>query len=145
MAAINTGRVIAGGLVAGLIINVVEFVMNMFVLAGDMKAVYDKMGVTEPAGGAIAGFVILAFLLGLLVAWLYAAIRPRFGAGPKTAAIAALAVWIGACLFPIAGWVLMGMYPMKLAIIGLVYGFVEILVGGLVAGAMYTEGGATAM
>jgi xanthosine utilization system XapX-like protein len=143
MAAINTGRVIAGGLVAGLIINVVEFVMNMFVLAGDMKAVYDKMGVAEPAGGAIGGFVVLAFLLGLLLAWVYAAIRPRYGAGPRTAVTAALMIWLGACLFPIAGWVLMGMYPLRLASIGLLYGLVEFVIGALAAGAIYQERAAT--
>ena len=143
MAAINTGRVIVGGLVAGLIINVVEFVMNMFVLAGDMKAVYEKMGMAEPGGAVIGGYVVLAFVLGLLLAWLYAAIRPRFGAGPKTAAIAALALWVGAALVPVVGWVMMGTYPMRLAIIGLVYGFVEFLIGALAAGAIYQEKAAT--
>ncbi len=33
-------------------------------------------------------------LLGLSIVWLYAAIRPRFGPGPRTAAIAAAAAWI---------------------------------------------------
>jgi hypothetical protein len=145
MAAINTGRVIVGGLVAGLIINVVEFVMNMFVLAGDMKAVYENMGIAEPGGAAIGVYVVLAFVLGLLLAWLYAAIRPRFGAGPKTAAIAALALWLGAALVPTVGWVMMGTYPGRLAIIGLVYGFVEYLIGALAAGAIYREGAAPAM
>lgn len=143
MAAINTGRVIIGGLVAGLIINVVEFVMNMFVVAGDMKAVYEKMGMAEPGGAVIGGYVVLAFVLGLLLAWLYAAIRPRFGAGPKTAVIAALALWVGAALVPMVSWVMMGTYPMRLTIIGLVYGFVEFLIGALAAGAIYQEGAAT--
>jgi hypothetical protein len=145
MAAINTGRVIVGGLVAGLIINAVETVMNMFVLADEMKAVYAKMGIAEPGGSALAGFIVLGFILGLLLAWLYAAIRPRYGAGPKTAAIAALLLWLGACLVPMGGWVMTGMYPMRLAIIGLVYGFVEFLLGALAAGAIYREGHAAAL
>ena len=32
--------------------------------------------------------------MGILMTWWYAAIRPRFGAGPKTAAIAGFAVWL---------------------------------------------------
>ena len=37
-----------------------------------------------PIGGnAIAVFVILGFVLGLVLVWLYAAIRPRFGPGPE--------------------------------------------------------------
>ena len=142
MAAINAGRVIVGGLVAGLIINVVEFIMNMFVLAGDMKAVYEKMGMAEPAGAAMGVYVVLAFVLGLLLAWLYAAIRPRFGAGPRTAAIAALVLWLGSALVPMVGWLMMGTYPVRLVIIGLLYGFVEYLLGALAAGAIYQEGAA---
>jgi len=143
MGTINTGRVIAGGLLAGLIINIVEFVMNMFVIADDWSAVYQAMGIAEPGGSAMAGFVVLGFVLGLLIAWVYAAIRPRFGAGAGTAVKAGLAVWVGACVFPIVGWLLMGPVPMSLGIISLVYGLVEIVAGALAAGAVYQEGGAT--
>ena len=34
-----------------------------------------------------------SFLIGLFAGWLYAAIRPRYGAGPKTALCAGLFVW----------------------------------------------------
>jgi hypothetical protein len=37
--------------------------------------------------------VINGFVQGITTLWLYAAIRPRFGPGPKTAAIAGFAVW----------------------------------------------------
>ena len=37
-------------------------------------------------------------LTGFLTVWVYAAIRPRFGAGPATAVRAALAVWTAAPL-----------------------------------------------
>jgi hypothetical protein len=145
MSSINTGRWIAGGLVAGLIINVVEFIMNMFVVADDWKAVYAKMGLSEPGGAAVGGYVVLAFVLGLLVAWIYVAIRPRFGPGAATACKAAVAAWVGACLFPTMGWALMGGIPTRLLIISLVYTFIEVMIAGLAAGAVYHEGAAPAM
>jgi hypothetical protein len=145
MSAINTGRMIGGGLLAGLIINVVEFIMNMFVIADDWKEVYASMGLAEPGGSAIIGYVVLAFILGLLIAWVYAAIRPRFGAGPGTAFKAGLAVWVGACFFPSVGWALMGGIPINLVIITLVYTLVEVVLGALAAGAVYHEGTAPAM
>src|SRR3989442_3351142 len=37
--------------------------------------------------------VLTGFVQGIATVCLYAAIRPRFGAGPSTAAIAALSVW----------------------------------------------------
>jgi hypothetical protein len=140
MAAMNTGRVIVGGLVAGVLINIVEFVMNGLVLAGAMRDFYAKMGVPEPGGAALAWYVVLGFVLGILIAWTYAAIRPRFGAGPKTAFCAAVAVWVAGALVPIIGWMLMGMYAVWLGVIGLIYVFVEFLLAALVAGALYKEG-----
>ena len=50
-------------------------------------------------GSAIGGFVFFAFLLGIVTVWLYAAIRPRFGAGAKTAVIAGLFVWFFAYFY----------------------------------------------
>ena len=37
----------------------------------------------------------LTFVLGIVMVWLYALIRPRMGPGPKTAIVAALVVWFG--------------------------------------------------
>ncbi|MGH9650321.1 MAG: hypothetical protein ACRD3I_07595 [Terriglobales bacterium] len=37
--------------------------------------------------------VVFTVLWGISAIWLYAAIRPRYGPGPKTATIAALAIW----------------------------------------------------
>ena len=38
-------------------------------------------------------FTVWGFLVGILAIWLYAAIRPRYGAGSKTALYAGAAVW----------------------------------------------------
>src|SRR5207249_3963498 len=38
-------------------------------------------------------FLAWGFLVGIFAVWLYAAIRPRYGAGPKTALCAGAAVW----------------------------------------------------
>ena len=139
MAAINTGKVIVGGLLAGLVINVVETIMNMFVLMDAGRAMYDRLGIVEPGGAAIGGFMVLGFVLGMLIAWVYAAIRPRFGPGPQTAVTAGLAVWVGAALVPIAGWTIMGVFTTGYAVIGLVYGLVEFVLAGIVAGRVYRE------
>jgi len=145
MAGINMGRVIVGGLVAGVIVNAVESIMNVVVLAEDMRAWYAEMGIAEPGGASLGGFVVLGFVLGILLAWIYAAIRPRFGPGPRTAVKAGLAVWVGACAIPIVGWMLMGMgLPPRVGIIMLAYPLVEFLLGALAAGALYKEEAAVA-
>jgi drug/metabolite transporter (DMT)-like permease len=54
--------------------------------------------------GATVLMVVLTFLMGILLIWLYAAIRPRYGAGPGTAALAGVAVGLLGGVFPDIGW-----------------------------------------
>jgi len=92
MGKINWTRVILGGLVAGLIINVFESVLNGVILAKDMETAISALG-RQMGYDALAMFIAWGFLVGIFAIWLYAAIRPRYGAGPKTAACAGAAVW----------------------------------------------------
>jgi LytS/YehU family sensor histidine kinase len=47
---------------------------------------------------------VLGFLVMILVIWLYAAIRPRYGAGPGTAALVGVAAGLLFGVFPDIGW-----------------------------------------
>lgn len=98
---INWRRVVAGGLVAGLIIDIFEAGVNHFVVGPRFAREMQALGkVMEPTADKAVFFLSLGFMLGLASIWLYAAIRPRFGPGPKTAIYAALAVWFLYGLLP---------------------------------------------
>ena len=91
MSGINTSRVILGGLLAGLVINVGEFILNMFVISEErMTELYSAMNLDPPGGAVMAVFIAYGFIIGITTVWVYAAARPRFGPGPKSAVIAAL-------------------------------------------------------
>src|SRR5882724_7272885 len=92
MGKINWTRVILGGLVAGVIINVFEIALNGVVLAKDMEAAISALG-RRMGGARLAMFIAWGFLVGIFAIWLYAGIRPRYGAGPKAALCAGSAVW----------------------------------------------------
>ena len=77
MGHINFGRVVLGGLLAGLVINISEFLLNGVVLAEDMNAVMAAMNKPPMTGSMIGLFLLLGFGLGVVLVWLYAAIRPR--------------------------------------------------------------------
>lgn len=139
MGSINWGRVIGGGLVAGLVMNISEFVLNAIVLAKDVEEAMKRLNLEPPGGGAVGIFVTETFFVGIFLVWLYAAIRPRYGAGPKTAICAGLIVWFLARLIPSIGHVVMGMFPADLVVIALLWGLVEILVGALAGGWLYKE------
>jgi apolipoprotein N-acyltransferase len=137
--AIYIGKVITGGLLCGLVINIGESILNLFVIPADMAEVLKARNLPEIGGAPIAGFILFGFLLGIGIVWLYAAIRPRFGAGPKTAIIAGLAVWLLAYTYPGLGMMFMGFFPAGLTVFTLVWGLVEVLLGAVAGARVYTE------
>jgi hypothetical protein len=144
MGTINMGRVILGGLLAGLVFNLGETVFNLFLFGEQMEAAMQRLGLAMPGGGAIAVYIVMGFVGGIATVWLYAAIRPRFGPGPKTAVFAGLAVWLLAYLFPTVGYAIQGIIPNNLAAIGAVWGLAELLIAAQAGCWLYREETATA-
>jgi hypothetical protein len=139
MGKINYGRVVLGGLLAGVIISIGEYLLNEVVFAEQMAAAMANLGLSAPGGEQIAGFVIMTFVLGIALVWVYAAIRPRFGAGVKTAIIAGVVTWLlGTCL-PSVGFAIAGVLPTNLATIGCLWGLVEIVIAGVAGAWVYKE------
>jgi hypothetical protein len=136
---INVGRVVLGGLLAGLIINIGEVVLNAVVLASEMEALTQARNVPPVGGSAIAGFVMMCFALGIGIVWVYAAIRPRFGAGIGTAVVAGIAVWLLSFGWGILGDTLMQFIPTNIMGIALVWSFVEVLAGAIAGAWLYRE------
>ncbi len=139
MGNINLGRVILGGIVAGIIVNAFEFVLNGVLLANqwtDLMASINRpvLGVRE-----IVCFNIFGFAMGLVAVWTYAAIRPRFGAGPRTALYAALLTWVTGYVFVDITPTIMGVFPMSMTWMLIGVGLVEIVVATLVGAWLYKE------
>jgi hypothetical protein len=136
---INVGRVIGGGLLCGLVINISETILNVVVVAADMEAALKERNLPAPGMSPIMGFVVFAFLLGIATVWLYAAIRPRFGPGVKTAVIAGVAVWLLAYVYSGLGMTFMGFFPLGLMTFTLVWGLVEVVAGAVAGAWLYRE------
>ena len=139
MRGINTTRVVIGGIVAGLVINVSEFILNMVVLGADLNAAMSRLNLPPVGGQAIPVFVVLGFALGIATVWLYAAIRPRYGAGPKTALYAGAAVWFFAYLYSGVGMMVMGVFPGRLMAVGMIWGLGEVLLASVAGAFLYAE------
>ena len=104
MGKINWIRVLIGGMVAGVVINVFQFAAWVLFVNSSLSATLEALGhpLKETFGTTVL-WVVLSFLLGILFVWLYAAIRPRCGAGPRTAALAGVAAGV-LLLIPNIGW-----------------------------------------
>ncbi|HXG33273.1 MAG TPA: hypothetical protein VNJ11_07905 [Bryobacteraceae bacterium] len=140
MGKINAGRVLLGGIVAGIIITVVEYLVNGVMLLQDWTDAMRALGKSgEMTTGATVIYVLWSLLVGIATIWLYAAIRPRFGAGPRTAVIAGFAMWIFAYLSYTIGVAAMGLFPGRLLGITTVVGAVELVVAALVGAWLYRE------
>jgi len=140
MAHTNRGRVILGGLLAGLVINIVEFVTNSVVLREEWGRTMQALGKpAELSTGAIVIFNIWGFLLGIAAVWLYAAIRPRYSAGPNTAIRAGLVAWAVAVFLPNLGNYPLGLFPTRLLVISSIVALVEIVIATLVGAWLYKE------
>ncbi len=140
MGKINGGRIVAGGLLAGVVINLCEFVVNGVILKERWANAMRALG--RPAGyGAteMAAFVLWGFLVGIFALWLYAAIRPRYGAGPKTAVIAGVAVWVLAYLLAGIPTVAMHLFGRRLVVYGVAIGLVEAVAGTVLGAWLYKE------
>jgi hypothetical protein len=83
----------------------------------------------------IVWFVVCDFLIGLWVLWLYAAIRPRYGAGPKTALCAGLAAWFALAFVVNVSQLPMGLFPSSIMYWN--------MIGWLVAGPLAAVAGAS--
>ena len=136
---IRMGRVIAGGLVAGLIVNIGETILNVPLLGAQMEQALQARNLPPVGGGAIAYFVVMCFLLGIAIVWTYAAVRPRLGPGPKTAVIIGVLAWFMTLLWSGGTQVAMGVMPLNLTWLGLAWGLGEIVIASLAGAKLYRE------
>ena len=144
MGSIRWGKVVAGGLVAGLVMNVSQFVLHGIVLARDATSLleeWNRLGLhVEPNPALLMWLVGITFFLGVLAVWTYAAIRPRFGVGPGTALVAGLAVWamsyLYAGVYVHAGVVIL---PPKLTWLPVAWSLVEVPLATLAGAWLYRE------
>jgi len=137
---INCTRVILGGLLAGLIVNIFESLVGGLVLADQWAAAMKALNRPSQLGVVPnLAFWLWGFLIGVYALWLYAIIRPRYGPGPKTAVIAGVAAWVPCSLLGMIPVAAMHLYRYRLIAADVVLGLVAI-VAGTVAGAwLYKE------
>jgi hypothetical protein len=140
MASINWGRVILGGILAGVIIDASEFLINGVLLAKDWSA--NMVNLHLPADittNALVIFNITGLLTGLTMVWLYAAIRSRYGAGVKTAMMAGIAIWLVGFALPTLGYIGLGVVPQQTGMTAAGLALVEVIIASIAGAAVYKE------
>ena len=140
MGKINWGRVILGGIVAGIVIDVFEGVSNGLILASQWNEAMTALNRSATmTTNQIAAFNVWGLAAGIVMVAIYAAIRPRFGAGPKTVMLAGAIVWALAYAASNAAVVFLHLFPLGLMLSATAIGLVETLVAGVAGAAIYKE------
>ena len=142
MSRINLGRVLIGGLLAGVIINISEFVLNGILLEEEMNAAMAALNRPPIAPSMIIWFVLISFGFGFMLVWTYAAVRPRMGPGVKTAVCAATLCWGLGYLYPNLFFYVMNLFPRNIIILTTIWGLAEVVIAGIAGAWVYTEAGA---
>ena len=88
---INWARIVRGGLIAGVVINM-RLVIAPRYYDGSWRGLLWALKRLD--GRTLLSFVVPGLVIGLCLLWVYAAIRARYGPGPTTAIRAGLAVWL---------------------------------------------------
>jgi uncharacterized membrane protein YgdD (TMEM256/DUF423 family) len=136
----NYGRVILGGLVAGVILNIGEFLFNGVIMASAMREwALSRNLPPDPGPTFFVAAIGLTFVLGIVMVWLYALIRPRLGPGPKTAVIAALIMWFGICIYCGIIYGIMLLQPTNMIAMAIVWCLGEYVIAAIAGAWLYKE------
>jgi len=122
--------------------NAIDFVLQGFVLRSGFEAALNKLNPSLLQGmmgaSSIAVFVVLDMVLGVLLVYTYAAIRPRFGPGAGTAVKAAVLFWlIGGATWAFTS--LMGLFGWGFYFASAACSLVNLLASAYVGAMLYKE------
>ena len=139
--AVNSGKVIAGGLLAGFVFNVFDMIWNFTVLQADGLAMAARLNLNPAVFTDFSyqiPWIVVDFVLGLLTVFIYAGFRPRFGPGPKTAVTAGFMPWV-AITSIFCGFASMGVLTEAMAIKASLLAIVTVTVGSIAGAWAYNE------
>jgi hypothetical protein len=140
MGKINISRWLLGGLVAGIVTDILGYVVDGVILAPRWTDGMTRLGHGNFGPNEWIWFNVLGIVGGLAAVWIYASIRPRFGAGVKTAVYAGIATWILAVLIPNSSFmVAAGLFSKHLAMYTTIGGFFEYVIGTVAGAWLYKE------
>ena len=97
MGKMNWSRVFLGGLAWWVVFDLLGVAAMFLYMGPEVTAAWKALGLEFSqlrTPGFAVFWLVLTYVGGVIAIWLYAAIRPRYGPGPKTAVGSGLAFWL---------------------------------------------------
>ncbi|MFZ0395640.1 MAG: hypothetical protein WCF17_00830 [Terracidiphilus sp.] len=141
MGKINISRWLLGGIVAGIVGDLIGYLVDGVWLAPRWANGMSALGHSSTfTSHQLIWFNVLGIVAGLTAVWIYAAIRPRFGAGVMTAVYAGIAAWILAVVIPNSAFMCVdGLFSKHLALYTTIGALFEYVVGTVIGAWLYQE------
>ncbi len=141
MTKINWGRLLIGGFIAAIIAFFSDGFLHERIVGADWKAVYDRLLISEPQheGAGVLYFAVFELGRGLVSIFVYALMRPRFGPGPKTAALAGVAAWLAFSVTGPAQFIPLGFYSNALWLKVAAFQLITSILAAIAGAALYKE------
>jgi len=139
MGRINTARLLLGGIVAGVIANGLDYVTNAILMKTEMDDMITRLNLDRTVvEGAFVTWIVVDFVWGILLVFAYAAMRTRFGPGPKTAVVSGVTLWLAVCAV-FAGLSAMGIFTQEAFLKNSGLSLITVLLASLAGAAIYKE------
>jgi hypothetical protein len=136
---INTGRLLLGGFVAGIVANALDFLTQTYLMTEESSEMIARLNLNpDTVAGSYVAWIVVDFLWGYLLTFAYVAMRPRFNPGPKTALVSGLTMWLGVTVI-LAGFTAMGVFTQHTFMKAGALTLVSSLAASLAGAAMYKE------
>jgi hypothetical protein len=138
MKTINLKSALTSGLIAGIIINISAISMVPAV-GNEMNDVLANRGLPPLSNMSMVFFSFVSITLGIFLVFLYSLLKLHITSKTKTAVISSLIVWFIAYFLSNVSLIAYGFMPVKLVVIGTVWGLGELLLAGVVGSRFYKE------
>jgi hypothetical protein len=138
---VNWGRFVLGAIIVAAICFISDGFLHQKVVQTQWLDVFTRLGTTPPdhGGWAMAWFFIFEAGRGFLTMYVYVLLRPRLGAGVKTATWAGVVAWVAYSLTGPAQFVPLGLYSDSLWFSVAIYQLVFSIVAAIAGAAPYGE------
>lgn len=126
----NTKRILFGGLLAGSVIVIGEVVR---------QAIFTNAAPASGGSMPVGVFILRGASLGVLCVLLYAAVRPRRGAGVTTAVTVGILAFLAGTLFPPLGLTMQAFAPAGLLLENIIWNAVQLPLATVAGAWLYRE------
>jgi magnesium-transporting ATPase (P-type) len=138
MKKINIVRLLLGGLVAGIVVDILGYLVDGLWLQQSWSDEMLALGKNEFSNTQIVQFNIIGIVFGIVAILIYVGFRPLFGANWKTAIYAGVTAWIIGVLLPNSSFMLVTeLFSKHLALNTTAGGLVEAVAGTVAGAALY--------